>query len=91
MYHDTRKFGRMWLLKKDDYLVNKPLVNLGLEPFDMKDGNDIYMSLQKNNKTIKEALLDQSIMAGLGNIYVDEVLFLSKIHPLTLAKKYYFR
>ena len=45
--------------------------------------DDFYQELQKKKKVIKTALLDQSIVAGLGNIYVDEVLWMTKIHPET--------
>lgn len=79
-YHDTRKFGRMDLRTKDNYLKIDPLHKLGSEPEFMKDG-ELYNLLNKKNVFIKVALLDQTIIAGLGNIYVDEVLFLSKIHP----------
>lgn len=84
-YHDTRKFGIMTIRKNDLYDI-PPLSLLGEEPFNL-DTNVLYNKLQRLKKTIKEALLDQSIMAGLGNIYVDEVCFLSKINPSTKANK----
>ena len=82
-YNDTRKFGRMDLFKISDDIFNlKPLSKLGLEPFDEALTKDyLFNKFSKLNKTVKEALLDQSIMCGLGNIYVDEVLFMSKLHP----------
>ncbi|MDY0278161.1 MAG: DNA-formamidopyrimidine glycosylase [Acholeplasma sp.] len=79
-YHDTRKFGRMDLRKIDDYLLTKPLNALGNEPKNMQEG-ELYRKIYKKNVPIKVALLDQSNIAGLGNIYVDETLFLSNIHP----------
>lgn len=79
-YHDTRKFGRMDLRHKDEYLTVPPLSNLGKEPKDL-NYIDFYNILNRKNVTIKTALLDQTIIAGIGNIYADEVLFLSKIHP----------
>ena len=79
-YHDTRKFGRMILVKDlNDY---KSLIKLGLEPFDKKMTPDILKNNLKSKLPIKELLLDQSIIAGLGNIYVNEVLFASSINPL---------
>ena len=82
-YHDTRKFGRMHLLKKDELYSRKPLNELGLEPWD-KDLNSTYLKEKYKNKKlpIKTVILDQSIVVGIGNIYADEVLFLSKINPL---------
>lgn len=83
-YHDTRKFGRMDLRTKENYLKVKPLSNLGHEPFVMEN-DELYNLISKKNVPIKVALLDQTIIAGLGNIYVDEVLFLSKINPTRLS------
>lgn len=81
-YNDTRKFGKMHLVKKDELNLT-PLSKLGLEPWDNKlDINYLKDKLNKK-KAIKTLLLDQSIIAGIGNIYADEVLFLSKIHPET--------
>ena len=85
-YIDTRKFGRMYLLKKEDAFTQKPLSDLGLEPWD----NDLTVSYlkdkYKNKKLpIKTVLLDQSIITGIGNIYDDEILYLSKINPYKKA------
>jgi len=80
-YNDTRKFGRMYLLDKDKAFDLKPLNELGLEPWD----NSLsvgYLKSKLNKKIpIKTALLDQSIITGIGNIYDDEILFRSKINP----------
>ena len=86
-YQDTRKFGKMYLYKKDEVFDKKPLNELGLEPWD----NNLTVKylkdkISKKNLPIKPLLLDQSIIVGLGNIYVDEVLFMSKINPTTKAK-----
>ncbi|MGL4382529.1 MAG: DNA-formamidopyrimidine glycosylase [Bacilli bacterium] len=83
-YHDTRKFGKMSLVKKEDLLNHPYLLKIGPEPFDI-DVKELHHKLKRKHIEIKPALLDQSIMAGLGNIYVDEVLFLSKIHPTKKA------
>lgn len=83
-YHDTRKFGKISLIDKDLYLQHAFLEKIGPEPFDI-EVSDLYHKLMKKNIEIKAALLDQSIMAGLGNIYVDEVLFLSQLHPTRKA------
>ena len=76
MYHDVRKFGRIELFNKDECYINEPLTKLGYEPFNSLINEDYLLNKFKNLKvSIKEALLDQSIMVGLGNIYCDEVLF----------------
>ena len=82
-YRDTRKFGRMHLIKKDELYKRKPFNELGLEPWDKELTNEYLKDKYKNKKLpIKTVILDQSIIVGIGNIYADEVLFLSKINPL---------
>ena len=84
IYHDVRKFGRMELISKNPVYNFK---KLGLEPFDEKLDYE-YLKLKFNNhRCIKENLLDQSIIAGIGNIYADEILFKAKIHPESIAFK----
>lgn len=85
-YHDTRKFGTIHLLSKSDYLTSYPLNNLGSEPKDL-DPKVLYDKIHHKNQAIKTTLLDQSIISGLGNIYVDETLFLSKINPKKPSNK----
>ncbi len=82
-YMDTRKFGKMYLIRKDDIDKIGPLVELGVEPWD--DNLTCQYLLDKYRKKklpIKSVLLDQGIIVGIGNIYADEILFLSKINPL---------
>lgn len=82
IYHDVRKFGRMALLKKGTAKEYKGLTQLGPEPTDADfDLADFKVKLKKASTMIKPLLLNQKIVAGLGNIYVDEVLWLAKIHP----------
>lgn len=85
-YNDTRKFGKMHLIKKEELYNRKPLNELGLEPWDDKL-NVKYLKEKYLNKNIaiKTVLLDQSIITGIGNIYADEILFLSRINPLKKA------
>ena len=85
-YHDTRKFGKMYLIKKEEVYDVKPLKDLGKEPWD-KTLTKEYLKEKLNKKPIKTLLLDQSIIVGIGNIYVDEVLFQSKLHPETPGDK----
>ncbi|MGI6644343.1 MAG: DNA-formamidopyrimidine glycosylase [Bacilli bacterium] len=84
VYADSRKFGTMDLVKESELSTLKSLTSLGPEPFDT-DGDYLYSKTSKTSRPIKTVLLDQTVLAGLGNIYVDEVLFLTKIHPLTKA------
>jgi len=85
-YKDVRKFGKMHLIKKEELYLRKPLNELGLEPWD-KELNVDYLKSKYNKKEIKTVLLDQSIIVGIGNIYADEILFLSKINPLKKANE----
>lgn len=86
-FADVRKFGRVMLIEKDKIYSMKPYTELGLEPWDKNLTSD-YLKEKYSKKTlpIKSVLLDQSIITGIGNIYADEILFLSRINPLTKAK-----
>ena len=80
IYNDTRKFGKMYLLKSEDD-IHSPLNKLGKEPWD-KDLTVAYLKEKlKKKKAIKTLLLDQEIITGIGNIYADEILFLAGINP----------
>lgn len=85
-FSDTRRFGRFWLINKYENDTYSGIHKLGLEPFD-KNFNAEYLkkSFSKRKKAIKECLLDQSIVAGIGNIYSDEILFRAKINPTVPA------
>lgn len=86
-YHDTRKFGRMRVIKTEDVFKSKEISKLGIEPDNEKLTKEyIYNSIHNKNIPIKTLLLDQTIINGLGNIYVDEVLFASLINPNKLGK-----
>jgi formamidopyrimidine-DNA glycosylase len=81
-YKDVRKFGTMHLFKKGEEFTQMPLADLGPEPFDAElTPQYLQERLQKTSRKIKVVLLDQRLLVGLGNIYVDEVLFRSQIHP----------
>lgn len=77
-FQDTRKFGRIWLTAAPEKILDR----LGPEPL---EGNftveRFSVMLQTTNRQIKPLLLDQHFIAGLGNIYVDEALWESGIHP----------
>ncbi len=80
-FNDTRKFGRLWLLDGEglQLLYSK----LGPEPLDEALTAEEFRALLRRRKgRLKPLLLDQKLIAGLGNIYVDEALWLAKLHPL---------
>lgn len=81
-FSDTRRFGRFWLIRKDEADTYSGINKLGIEPFeDSLTGAYLQSYFGKRKKTIKECLLDQSVIAGIGNIYSDEILFAAKINP----------
>lgn len=80
VFNDPRKFGRAWLLSDAD----KVLGGLGPEPMDPGlSAQEFHRRLTSKNRQIKPLLLDQTFLAGVGNIYSDEALHLAGIHPLT--------
>ncbi|WP_017473381.1 DNA-formamidopyrimidine glycosylase [Amphibacillus jilinensis] len=82
-YHDVRKFGTMHLFAKGEAYHDLPLKQLGPDPFDQDYTVDhLLPKINKSTRAIKNILLDQTVIAGLGNIYVDETLFRARIHPL---------
>lgn len=81
-FSDARRFGGVW------WLGNAPDDDgsMGPEPLDMRP-SDLAPLLARTSRAIKSALLDQTLIAGLGNIYVDESLFAAGIHPLKRADR----
>lgn len=87
-YHDTRKFGTMEIVNKGYEYLTDSIKKMGLEPFDpMFTGQYLQQKAQRSSRVVKVFLLDQNTISGLGNIYVDEVLFRSGIHPETPVNK----
>lgn len=85
-YMDVRKFGKIHLIEKRDIDKVGPLIKLGLEPWDSKlSVGYLKEKYSKKRLPIKSVLLDQEIVVGVGNIYADEILFLSKINPYKRA------
>ena len=79
-FNDTRKFGRVWLTANPDSVLG----SLGPEPLDDSlTVSDFHRRMLSYHRQLKPLLLDQHFIAGLGNIYTDEALHLSKLHPLT--------
>lgn len=81
-YDDSRQFGKLELSTNEEYMKTKAMQNVGPEPFDI-DPATYFHNIQNRSTPIKQTLLDQKLMSGLGNIYVDEVLYLSRVHPET--------
>ena len=83
-FWDPRKFGKMWLDKDCSAVIKQ----LGPEPLD-KDFTPAVLAdiLSRRSAPVKPVLLDQSIIAGIGNMYADEALFEAKVHPLKAANK----
>ena len=81
-YDDSRGFGTMHLTTEDNYFNEKEIAKLGPEPF-YANPKDIYAKVKNKKIPIKTMILDQTLMAGLGNIYADETLYACKIHPHT--------
>jgi len=83
-YHDTRKFGRWYLTERPENVIG----HLGPEP--LKEGftvDELGSMIKKKSRKIKSLLLDQSFLAGLGNIYVDEALWEAQLHPLMISNR----
>ncbi len=81
VYNDPRRFGFFEIIK-DQYSLEKRFEKLGPEPFNPKfDINYIRNNLRNKKKNIKNFLLDQNFVSGIGNIYASEILYLSKINP----------
>lgn len=81
-YHDTRKFGRMYLVLKNHLEEFPGIHKQGIEPIsDDLTVNYLYSKLKRHHLPLKTLLLDQTIISGLGNIYANEVLFASGISP----------
>lgn len=81
-FSDMRRFGRFWLIGKDEADTYSGTHKLGIEPLtEAVTFEYLHTHFGKRKKTVKECLLDQSVIAGIGNIYSDEILFTAKIHP----------
>jgi formamidopyrimidine-DNA glycosylase len=84
VFSDRRRLGMMWMVDDAGSVVGK----LGPEPLDKRFTADILgQRLSRHHIPIKAALLDQHIVAGIGNMYADEALFASRVHPLRRANE----
>ncbi len=88
---DHRRFGRVWLYPRldisnpDRQMISAGMGKLGPEPFDISSRQ--FYNILQSQRVIKNLLLDQTRIAGLGNIYADESLFDSGIYPETIASE----
>jgi formamidopyrimidine-DNA glycosylase len=81
-FNDTRKFGRVWLTDQPEKILGV----LGPEPLEKGFTPQwLYENLHRRKRQLKPLLLDQTFLAGLGNIYTDECLHIAKLHPLALS------
>jgi formamidopyrimidine-DNA glycosylase len=82
VFNDTRKFGRVWLTAYPEEVLD----NLGPEPLSRAFTPAwLHTALQGKRRQLKPLLLDQTFLAGLGNIYADEALNLARLHPLAVS------
>lgn len=86
-FEDMRVFGRLWYVPKGASFqdIIPTLAELGIEPLSGLDGAHLGSVLQGKKQAIKTALMDQRVLAGLGNIYADEALFRANVHPMRSA------
>ena len=86
---DARKFAKVFVFDTDKTYEILDLEKLGPEPLDKGFTYEIFKERidKKPNEKIKTVLMDQTIISGIGNIYSDEVLWMSSIHPLSKVKK----
>jgi formamidopyrimidine-DNA glycosylase len=79
-FNDYRRFGRLRLFRDDELWLQDGLKDIGPEPLEIS-ANDFIALMRRSKRMIKPALMDQSFIAGIGNIYADESLHFTKIHP----------
>lgn len=81
-FRDMRRFGKMWLVKDKNSVIGK----LGPEPLEPEFTPEVLAKILDNHKIpIKPLLIDQTQIAGIGNMYADEALYYARIHPLRLG------
>jgi len=81
-YRDPRRFGRLLLGTEDELLTSGTLPKLGPEPIDPTfDADELYRRFRKRRAPLKALLLDQAMVAGVGNIYADESLHRARLRP----------
>lgn len=84
-FRDPRRFGGVWFFEAGEEIVGDRLAEVGQEPLALSPAR--FRALLERSRQIKALLLDQAVIAGLGNIYTDEALFAAGIHPLTQSDR----
>ena len=88
IYNDIRKFGFIKFIKRANLDQNIHLKHLGPEPLSTKFNMEYFKNyIMGKERTIKDLLMDQKFISGLGNIYVNEILFFSGVRPAKKIKK----
>lgn len=83
IYNDPRRFGVFDLIKKDNLMKDKRFSKLGVEPLTKNFNVSYFLEKSKNKKiNVKQFIMDQQIVVGVGNIYASEALFATQISPL---------
>ena len=87
-FHDPRRFGRIWVVDRGDYREIPLLRRLGPEPLSEDFTLEaFFQGLKRSRKPLKALLLDQTLAAGVGNIYADEALFRAHLSPFRPGKE----
>lgn len=87
-YHDPRRFGLSVVVRRAELDSLPQMKNLGLDPFDRGfHGAYLHFSVRRSRRRIRDILIDQEVVAGLGNIYSNEILFYAGVRPTTRGWK----
>jgi formamidopyrimidine-DNA glycosylase len=88
-FEDMRVFGRVWFKNENELIADvvPALDLLGVEPLAQLTGAGLFKLLRNKSQAVKSAIMDQQLLAGIGNIYADESLFHARIHPQLQAKR----
>lgn len=87
-YHDPRRFGLSVVVTRSDLERLSPIEKLGLDPLDRRfNTHYLYAIARSSNRRIRDLLIDQTVTAGLGNIYANEILFHARIRPTRRASR----
>lgn len=84
-FNDYRRFGRLQIYPTSEIMTQRGLAELGPDPLDIS-AEEFTRLLKSTRRMVKPALLDQTFLAGLGNIYTDEALFRARLHPRRLTE-----
>lgn len=87
-FNDPRRFGLCVIMRQSELAAWPSLARMGIEPLgDALDGELLYALLRRSKRRVRDVLMDQRVIAGLGNIYVNEVLFRARVRPTVRASR----